>query len=88
MEYEYRNIDTDIDLLKAARSYWEEGTTKQDVYDTLGNKCYSRWEADRAINDYYYIYVNSPNLLKYLIILSCADVIFLTICYWTEVWLK
>jgi hypothetical protein len=89
MDYEYRNIDTDIELLKAAKMYWqEEGVTKQDVYDTLANKCYSKWESDRAINDYYYIYVKSPNILKYMIIVSCANIIFLVVCYWIGVWIK
>jgi predicted component of type VI protein secretion system len=88
MDYEYRNVDTDIELLKAAKMYWEEGATKQDVYDMLANKCYTPWEADRALNDYYYIYVNSPNLLKYTIIASCINVIFLVTCYWIGVLIK
>jgi hypothetical protein len=88
MDYEYRNIDTDIELLKAARMYWEEGVTKQDVYDTLANKCYTPWEADRAMSDYYYIYIKSPNTLKYLIIFACVNIIFLVSCYWIGVWFK
>ncbi len=83
MDYEYRNIDTDIELLKAARSYWtQEDLTKQDVYDILSNKLYTQWEAERAINDYYYIYIRSPNLLKYMICFSCIDIIILATCYW------
>ena len=89
MEYEYRNIDTDIELLKAAREYWtKEDFTKQDVYDILANKCYTPWEADRAINDYYYIYVHSPKLLNYTICFSCMSIIFLVICYWIDILLK
>jgi hypothetical protein len=67
MDYEYRNIDTDIELLKAAKLYWNQELSKQDVYDRLANKCYSQWEADKAITDYYYIHVWSKILIYYLI---------------------
>jgi hypothetical protein len=86
MEYEYRNIDTDIALLKAAKLYWQDDTvTKQDIYDMLANQCYSKWEADRAISDYYYIYINSQNLLKYLIMMACFNTVILVICYWIQI---
>jgi len=89
MDYEYRNIDTDIELLKAARAYWtQEGLTKQDIYDMLANKLYTKWEADRAINDYYHIYIHSPNLLKYIICFSCVNIIFLAVCYWINLLLQ
>jgi hypothetical protein len=67
MLYEYRNIDTDIELLNAAKLYWTQNLSKQDVYDILANKCYSQWEADKAIDDYYYVHIWSQNLTYYLI---------------------
>ena len=67
MLYEYRNIDTDIELLNAAKLYWTQNLSKQEVYDMLANKCYSKWEADKAIDDYYCIHIWSQNLTYYLI---------------------
>ena len=80
MLYEYRNIDTDIELLNAAKLYWTQNLSKQEVYDMLANKCYSKWEADKAIDDYYYIHVWSQNLIYYLVnIMSIIGIVILTI---------
>lgn len=69
MDYEYRNIDTDAELLKAARRYWtEEGYSKEDAYSDLANNCYTKWEADRAFNDYYHIHVWSKILMDRLVV--------------------
>ena len=83
MKYEYRNIDTDIELFKAARAYWtEEHLTKQDIYDILSHKCYTPWEADRAISDYYYVYIYSPKMFQNLVIASCINVLIFVLSYW------
>lgn len=80
MEYEYRNIDTDIELLKAAREYWEvDDFSKQDMYDYLANRCYSKWEADRAISDYYYVHVWSKILLGRILTAFAILIIFMAV---------
>jgi hypothetical protein len=69
MDYEYRNIDTDLELKKAARRYWtEEGFTKDDMVQAIRQHGYSEWEAERAINDYYQVYVLSRTMLDRLIV--------------------
>jgi len=82
MEYEYRNIDTDPELYKAAKQYWSENITKQEMYDYLTNKVYSKTEADKAVSDYYYIYIYSNILINTMCIFSITIwIIFLTINY-------
>ena len=81
MDYEYRNIDTDVELLKAARMYWEDHISKTEIYDILANKCYSKWEADRAFTDYYYIYVYSPNLIEKILYFWSFVSIIMMCCY-------
>ena len=68
MDYEYRNIDTDFELKKAARKYWtEEGFTKDDMIQAIRQQGYSEWEAERAINDYYQVYVQSQMTFERLV---------------------
>lgn len=69
MIYDYRNIDSDRLLLKAAKMYWDEQITQSEMYDILANDCYSKWEADKAINDYYYVYVWPKILINRMLIL-------------------
>lgn len=59
---EYRNIDQDIVLLKAAKRYWQEEITQNQLSWILKDQGYSESEIDHAINDYYYIYL-WPNIL-------------------------
>ena len=68
MDYGYRNIDTDIELLKAAKLYWNESISISEVYELLEQKLYTKWEADRAIADYYYVHIWSKLLLERFII--------------------
>ena len=68
MDYGYRNIDTDIELLKAAKLYWNESISISEVYELLEQKLYTKWEADRAISDYYYVYIWSQLLLERLVV--------------------
>jgi hypothetical protein len=72
MDYDYRNIDTDVELYNAAKQYWSEQITKQEMYDNLANKLYSKTEADRAISDYYYIYIYSNVLINTMCIFALS----------------
>jgi hypothetical protein len=72
MDYEYRNIDTDIELYNSAKQYWSEQITKQEMYDNLANKLYSKTEADRAISDYYYIHVYSNIVINIMCIFALS----------------
>jgi len=78
MDYEYRNIDTDIELLKAAKLYWHESASTTEVYEILQQKLYTKWEADRAIADYYYVHIWSKLLLeRFIIATSIVSIILL-----------
>jgi hypothetical protein len=81
MDYEYRNIDTEIELKKNARRYWtEEEFTKEDLVQAVRQHGYSEWEADRAINDYYQVYVQSKITLDRLVVFwSLVGIIMLLI---------
>jgi hypothetical protein len=69
MNYEYRNIDTEIELKKKAKRYWtEEGFTKEHMYLVLQEHGYSEWEADRAIDDYYQVYIQSKITLDRFVV--------------------
>lgn len=86
MKYEYRNIDSDINLFRVSKEYWDNRLTKQEVYDILNQECYTKWEADRAINDYYYVYILSRAMLdKLLTVTSVIGIILLVIYIYSYV---
>lgn len=68
---QYRNIDEDIKLLKAAQRYWtEDSLTIEQLYWVLGNEGYSEKEVDNAIGDYYYIHIRPERIINYLYTVS------------------
>ena len=78
---EYRNIDTDIVLLRAAERYWNDADySRRQMIEDLANECYSEREADLAINDYYHVYVYSQWLSERLLLIS---MIFGVVCLLT-----
>lgn len=78
MDYEYRNIDTDLELKKAAKKYWKDEFTKEDMYLEVRQHGYSEWEADKAINDYYQVYIQSKvNLDRLVVFWSLTGIIML-----------
>lgn len=62
--YEYRNIDTDVKLLKFARRYHSEDITLNQLEYIAGLEGYSKKEIECAIYDYYLIYIRPDELVK------------------------
>lgn len=62
--YEYRNIDTDAKLLKFARRYHTEDITIDQLEYVAGLEGYSKREIERAIYDYYLIYIRPEELMR------------------------
>lgn len=64
---DYRNIDEDIKLFNFAKRYHEEEylTIEQIKYIAICEG-YTAEEVELAVNDYYWIYINSKILTKRL----------------------
>jgi len=62
--YEYRNIDTDAKLLKFAKRYHAEDITLNQLEYIAGLEGYSKREIERAVYDYYLVYIRPEELLK------------------------
>jgi hypothetical protein len=56
---DYRNIDTDLDLLVGAKRYYLGELSIDQLYWELQSEGYSEKEIDLAIHDYYLIYVRT-----------------------------
>lgn len=64
MLYDYRNIDTDIKLLKFARRFHSEDELTLDQLKYLASQDgYSEREIDLAVNDYYLVYVRPEEIV-------------------------
>lgn len=69
---EYRNIDNDLKLYKFAKRYHEEDNlTIEQIKWVLGSEGYSEKEVNRAIEDYFLIYVRTNILINNYIIPFC-----------------
>lgn len=77
----YRNIDEDINLLKGAKRYWLNEISKNQLYWVLGEKGYSENEINKAIEDYYIIYIHSEKLINYILYFCCFVILFLLFLY-------
>lgn len=73
---EYRNIDNDYTLYKTTKRYYEQNDlNKQQLVWILTNDGYSEDEVNKAIYDYYLIYVRTNKIVYYIMWFICICLI-------------
>lgn len=82
----YRSIDDDIKLFKFAKRYHtEDSLTINQVKYLAKQDGYSEREIELAINDYYWVHINSKNLIErmFLFFLVSLGIVFILIVIWS-----
>lgn len=78
---EYRNIDNDYVLHKTVKRYYEQNDfNKQQLIWILTNDGYSEDEVDKAVYDYYLVYVRTNKITSYIMWAICVWLI-IYLCY-------
>jgi hypothetical protein len=70
-ESDDRNIDNDILLLNSVKNFYTNNHTEKALRWNLKQHGYSIEEIDRAISDYYWIYIRTPMLVNFILMPVC-----------------
>lgn len=66
---EYRNIDTDYQLLLNIKRYYNQELSLDQLYWKLESEGYSKKEVESAIYDYYLIYIRTNVIQNFVVLL-------------------
>lgn len=81
MKEKDRDIDNDLFLLSAVKMFYDKNHEEKLFRWNLEQKRYSKNEIDRALSDYYWIYIQTPIIVNKILMPVCLVCVFFLIIF-------